>query len=85
MSGWNGTDGVFTDNLRAVSRTHGLFKGLFGPQFKGLFKGSFLCISFIFYGFIKALIETIRIQFYFQVLLIYNHYYCTYYARCTDL
>jgi len=36
----------FTVDLRTVSRTHGHFRGLFGTQFKGLFKGSFLCISF---------------------------------------
>jgi hypothetical protein len=37
---------VFTVDLRTVSRTHGRFKGLFGSQFEGLFRGSFLCISF---------------------------------------
>ena len=51
----------FTVDLRTVSRTHGHFRGLFGTQFEGLFKGSFLCISFMFYGSIRALTEAIRI------------------------
>jgi hypothetical protein len=36
----------FIVDLQTVSRTYGRFKGLFGLQFKGLFRGSFLCISF---------------------------------------
>jgi hypothetical protein len=40
----------FTVNLRTVSKTHGHFKGLFGLQFEGLFRGgSFLYISFYTY------------------------------------
>ena len=51
----------FTVDLQAVNKTYGHFKGLFRTQFEGLFKGSSLCISFMFYGSIKALTEVIRI------------------------
>jgi len=36
----------FTVDLQTVNKTHGHFKRLFKSQFKGLFKESFLCISF---------------------------------------
>ena len=42
-----------------MNKTHGQFKRLFKTQFKGLFKESFLCISFMLYGSIKALINAI--------------------------
>jgi len=48
-------------DLQTINKTHSQFKKAFKTQFKRLFKGSFLCISFMFYGFIKALTEAIRI------------------------
>jgi hypothetical protein len=39
----------FIVDLQTVSRTYSRFKGLFGSQFEGLFRGSFLYISFYTY------------------------------------
>src|SRR6266702_1221703 len=65
--------------LWTVNRTHSRLRVLFGRQPKRHLRRDFLCISFVFYGSIKAITGAIYKWVYFQVPPIYD--YSTWYTR----
>ena len=51
--------------LRTVSRTYGQLKAPSGRQPRRHLRRDFLCISFVFYGFVKTIAEAVHRWFHF--------------------
>jgi hypothetical protein len=62
--------------LRTVNRTYGQLRAPFGRQPRRHLGRDFLCISFVFYGSIKAITEAIYKWVYLQVPPVYNYSTC---------